>query len=380
MGRSSSTLCWSEWTVAFVYENPASFIMQDLRILSRTFRVIPVQWAGAVSIVKIFLAVLHSHVVFVWWVTGRAATTAFVFAKALRKTTVFVAGGSEVGVDRDIHGRDPRSAIRFVLAKIIIRFVDCVIPVSEFTLREVLAISAPKRYRVVHHAIDTGRFTYNHIFRKERNIITVAMGQSWRKGLDRYAKLSQILPSFNFYVIGSASSDASCRNLFPPKMCAGRVSEDELISLYQKATFYCQLSRHEGFGVAVAEAMACECVPVVSDCGALPEVVGNTGIVVPNGDPLVAAQLIPESLARTRLLGLSARKRILSKFSIERRSCDLRNVIFTLIMAKKPNNRPDLTCSSPRPSKPAWNEHSGNSTLSKTTCFWSFDVYPYGSD
>lgn len=342
--------------------------MQDLRILSRTFRVISVQWAGAVSIVKIFLAILHSDVVFVWWVAGRAAIIAFVFAKALRRKTIFVPGGSEVAVDSDIHGRDPRSAIRFVLAKIMIRLVDCVVPVSKFTLGEVLAISAPRRYRVVHHGIDTSRFTYNLMSRKERNIITVAMGQSWRKGLDRYAKLSQILPSFKFYVIGSVSSDASCKNLFPPKMCAGQVSEDELMSFYQKATFYCQLSRHEGFGVAVAEAMACECVPVVSDCGALPEVVGDCGLIVPNGDPLVAAHLIQESLRRAPILGRSARKRVLSKFSIERRSCELRNVILALIMTKKPSHRPVLTCPSSRLNKP-WNEDGGSPTpgFSETT-------------
>jgi glycosyltransferase involved in cell wall biosynthesis len=262
--------------------------------------------------------------------SGRAATAAFFCAKVVGKKTAFVAGGSDVAVDPDTHGRDPRSRISFGLAKLIIRFVDCVIPVSEFTLREVLAISAPRRYRVVYHAVDTHRFTCNQISRKQRSVITVAMGQGGRKGLDRYAKLSQYLPNFTFHVIGSAISDTRVRKLFPPGVCVGRVSEDELVSFYQEATFYCQLSRHEGFGVAVAEAMACECVPVVSDCGALPEVVGDCGIVVPNGDPLVAARLISQSLTRARSLGRSARRRILSKFSIERRSHELGNVILTL--------------------------------------------------
>jgi glycosyltransferase involved in cell wall biosynthesis len=319
-------------TITFVYESPHSWAVQDLRILGRIFHVIPVQWMGVVSIVKLMLAVLRCDVVFVWWMSGQAAIAAFVCAKAFRKKTVFVAGGSEVSVDRDSsgRGRDPRSRIRFGFTKAIIRFVDCVIPVSEFTLREVLAISAPRRYRVVYHAVDTDRFTCNYKERKERSVITVAAGQGRRKGLDRYARLSQYLPNFTFRVIGSASSDTGVRNLFPPGACMGRVSEDELVSFYQEATFYCQLSRHEAFGVAVAEAMACECVPIVSNSGALPEVVGDCGIVVPNGDPLVAARLISGSLTRTRSLGRSARRRILSKFSMERRSRELRGVILSL--------------------------------------------------
>jgi glycosyltransferase involved in cell wall biosynthesis len=320
--------------------------MQDLRILSHIFRVIPVQWTGVVSIANLFLATLHSDVIFVWWIAGQAATAALIFGKVFRKITIFVPGGNDVAVDRDIHGRDLRSVIRFTVTKIIIRLADCVIPVSEFTLGEVLSISAPKRYRVVYNAVDAGRFICSHTIPKQRDIITLISGGQYpthelrRKGLDRYAKLVQLLPNFKFHVLGSAGSDTRVKNLFPPGVCVGRVSEDELVLFYEKATFYCQLSRHEGFGVAVAEAMACECVPVVSDCGALPEVVADCGVFVPNGDPLIAARLIQESLPRARFLGRSARKRILSKFSVEGRSRELRNVILSLIVAKKKSNRP----------------------------------------
>jgi len=329
----------SDYTIAFVYETPSSFIIQDLRILSNMFRVVAVQWVGVASIVKVLLAVLHCDIVFAWWVTGQASTMAFVFAKAFRKKTIFVPGGSEVALNRDIHGSDPRSAIRFLLARIIIRFADCVIPVSEFTLREVLAISAPKRYRVVYNAIDTHRYILNHRFRKELNIVSVAMTRDPRgfriKGLDRYAKLSKALPNFSFYLVGPASADPRVRRLFSPGVCVGLISQDELLSFYQKAIFYCQLSRYESFGAAVAEAMACECVPVVSDSGALPEVVGNCGIIVHDGDPLVAARLIRESLPRTGDLGSLGRKRILSEFNVKKRSFNLQEVILTLILSKK---------------------------------------------
>jgi glycosyltransferase involved in cell wall biosynthesis len=40
----------------------------------------------------------------------------------------------------------------------------------------------------------------------------------------------------------------------------------------------------EQYGRVVSEAMACNCVPVVSDSGAMPELVGNTGLIVPRGN------------------------------------------------------------------------------------------------
>jgi glycosyltransferase involved in cell wall biosynthesis len=57
-----------------------------------------------------------------------------------------------------------------------------------------------------------------------------------------------------------------------------------LISALKTAKVYCQLSYTESFCVAVLEAMACGCIPVVTDRDALPEVVGDVGFIVPYGD------------------------------------------------------------------------------------------------
>ena len=44
-------------------------------------------------------------------------------------------------------------------------------------------------------------------------------------------------------------------------------------------------SASEGFGLVVAEAMACERIVVATDCGGVREVVGNAGLLVPLQDP-----------------------------------------------------------------------------------------------
>ena len=52
---------------------------------------------------------------------------------------------------------------------------------------------------------------------------------------------------------------------------------------------YVQASRHEGFGLAVAEAMLAGCVPVVMNVTAMPEVVGDAGVLIESQEPAAVA-------------------------------------------------------------------------------------------
>jgi len=65
-----------------------------------------------------------------------------------------------------------------------------------------------------------------------------------------------------------------------------------MVSLYQNATVAVVPSVYEGFGFPAGEAMACG-VPLIStDGGALPEVVGDAGLIVPAQDPRAMARAI----------------------------------------------------------------------------------------
>jgi glycosyltransferase involved in cell wall biosynthesis len=68
-------------------------------------------------------------------------------------------------------------------------------------------------------------------------------------------------------------------------------SDAEVARLMAGAEALCLPSLMEGFGMAVAEAMACGAPPVVSDRGSLPEVVGDAGVVVSPTAEGVAAGL-----------------------------------------------------------------------------------------
>ncbi len=64
----------------------------------------------------------------------------------------------------------------------------------------------------------------------------------------------------------------------------GRVESLDLISLYRGALALVLVSLDEGFGLPALEAMACGTATIVANAGALPEVVGESGIVVDPGD------------------------------------------------------------------------------------------------
>lgn len=61
---------------------------------------------------------------------------------------------------------------------------------------------------------------------------------------------------------------------------AGFVSDAELAALYGNALAVCMPSTEEGFGLPALEGMALGAPALVSDCGALPEVVADAGLVL----------------------------------------------------------------------------------------------------
>jgi glycosyltransferase involved in cell wall biosynthesis len=90
-----------------------------------------------------------------------------------------------------------------------------------------------------------------------------------------------------------------------------------MVQYYAEAAIAIVPSVYEGFGLPAGEAMACG-VPVVStDGGALPEVVGDAGVIVPvkNVDALVEAidTLLQDPKARAEL-GARGKQRIEENF------------------------------------------------------------------
>jgi glycosyltransferase involved in cell wall biosynthesis len=73
---------------------------------------------------------------------------------------------------------------------------------------------------------------------------------------------------------------------------AGAVSDAALVDVLDRADVLVTTSRHEGFGVPVLEAMTVGLPVVASADGALPEVVGDAGVLVEDRDPYALAHAV----------------------------------------------------------------------------------------
>jgi glycosyltransferase involved in cell wall biosynthesis len=155
-----------------------------------------------------------------------------------------------------------------------------------------------------------------------------------RKGHEAFVRTAALMPEVNFVLAGAAKDDATdyLQTIATSNVTlTGRLSDEALNDYYRKASVYVQASRHEGFGLSVAEAMLAGCVPVVTRAGALPEVTGDSGIFVDTAEPALIAQGVERALTYSDEARASIRQRILDRFPLEKRGQLLEQLIRPLL-------------------------------------------------
>ena len=151
-----------------------------------------------------------------------------------------------------------------------------------------------------------------------------------RKGLEPFVRAAALLPDIPFVLIGRWQDNAihHLRSAAPSNVrFTGWVSDEQLYSYFARARVYLQASRHEGFGLSVAEAMLCRCIPVTTRAGALPEVTGDAGVYLNSQEPNAIADGIRRAFASDYELGQRARERILLNFPVAKRKLQLFDLI-----------------------------------------------------
>lgn len=135
------------------------------------------------------------------------------------------------------------------------------------------------------------------------------------------ARLPEELP-WRLVVYGSGELRQALERRANELRIESRISWQENLREVDWCSFavFLQTSASESFGLAVAEAMSAGIPTVVTDTGALPDLVGNAGIVVSSDSRSIAAALIAllTDQKRRQVLGQAGRKHIEECHSVKR--------------------------------------------------------------
>jgi len=195
----------------------------------------------------------------------------------------------------------------------------------------------PDRVALARHGIDTAFFRRTDTadllrsrlrIAKHEPVILFAGFVTPRKGMEYLASALPLMhPSPRLVIVGRWRSRAyreqvlrSLRSAASQVIEAGFVPDEQMPAYYSLADVYVSPSLLEGFGLPLAEVLACETPVVTTKAGAAAEVVGPGGVLVPPRDPIALASAVSSLLKNASLrreLGKRGREYVVSNFSIQ---------------------------------------------------------------
>ncbi len=197
-----------------------------------------------------------------------------------------------------------------VILPILVRRVRRVLTVSEYSRQRILKMFGLPAEQVIAipAGVDLSRFhtasqaEIERICQRydlNRDYILFVGTREPRKNLGLLLKAWEtIFPEFPGIELVIAGGQASHFASLPPLADSpgirflGHVPESDLPALYSGAIMFLLPSVEEGFGLTALEAMACGAPVIASNAGALPETVGDAGILVDPHDPQTWAEAI----------------------------------------------------------------------------------------
>jgi glycosyltransferase involved in cell wall biosynthesis len=347
----------------FVYQEPTSFVGDDLALLGERYDVRPFAF-GQHRLVAAFAKQarwLHrelprADLLFGWFADYHLALP-MRWARRLGKPAVVALGGYDCVRLPSLGYGVFASRWRAPLARRVAREATALVPVAEALVASVNGFAAwparlPQGIRthvpgletpceVVPTGYDPAAWPPGP---EERGatVCTVAFVDRERtfrlKGLDLLIEAARGLPDVGVEVVGVAPAFAEWIReharppqnvrLLPP--CA----REALPAVYARASVYAQLSRSEGLPNALCEAMLCGCVPVVSEVGGMPEAVGDVGLCVEAPDPGAIAEALVRALAAAPARRPEVRVRVAALYSRTRRREALSALFDRLLAAR----------------------------------------------
>jgi glycosyltransferase involved in cell wall biosynthesis len=335
--------------ILYVHSRKASFVAIDREILAERYEVEDWYQPGRVpSLLKLLPALRRADLVFGWFASWHTFFP-IVLARLMRKPSVLIVGGFDTANMPDIGYGYQQGGLRRPASRLIMRSAGRLVTNSEYSRSEIDRNTpfGPERVTVIHHGVPDP-FGALPAGPRERAALTVGhlvRSTLEQKGHRPFVAAARLLPDVRFTFVGRWHDDAieDLRAIAGENVeFTGWLSDEQLLERYRGSAVYVQASRHEGFGLAVAEAMLAGCVPVVMDVTAMPEVVGDAGVLIDSQAPEAVAAGVRRALELGPEAGARARERILSAFPIERRRERILGVVAEALDGAGPGARAAL--------------------------------------
>jgi glycosyltransferase involved in cell wall biosynthesis len=285
----------------------------------------------------------------VWWWTW--AFFPLLRAWLAGKPIIIVGVFDHIMPDGSLDPFDHRPALHRWLMRAALRWADANVFSSQLELEHCRRRFTVRRPSFAHLTVDSDAYRPGHTPRGDFLLTFCWMleGNARRKcipeAIRATARLHERYPQLKLIVAGEKKANGyAMLNRLVEELGAGDyvefpgvVSKEDKIALMQRCAVYLQPTRVEGFGVAIAEALACGAAVVSSPVGAVPEVVGDTAVMVDGTDPEAIASAVVallEDPARCAALGERGRARVMTMFPYQRRKADLERVINTVMAAR----------------------------------------------
>lgn len=315
----------------------ARFIQDDQRILQSRYTVDAVRMEKDPRTLKrILVSAARADLIYFWWGDLTGASGALM-AALQRKPSVMITGGYDVAAVPEIRYGLRYHPWRRFLPPAVLSMASAIIANAHFARDGVLRdYGVPhEKIHMVPHGFEAQAIPLGTKARAKKVLTCSLISEEYipYKGLETFVRAAKLLPDVHFVHVGKPKEQGALRRL---RQLAGKnvdflgfVEESELIEQMQSAAVYAQLSAHEGFGVALAESMLAGATPVVTPCGAMPEVAGEVASYAAYADVEGTATAIERALANPR--GEAARARILREFPFSRREEGVLSVVGSLL-------------------------------------------------
>ncbi len=322
----------SQKTLLFVAMAFPSFVREDVEILQKKYSVSVFHYRPSkkffsnvyqqIRLLIWLLTHLRAHGVFVWFADYHAFLP-ILFARWKKIPSFLVLGGYDTTFIPELRYGVFSNPIRTGCARFGITHAQFLFPPTEALTKRVQIHVSRILGNIVPVPFGFDPDQWDCDTAKENLVLTVGLIDTLErvriKGWDLFIESAKRLPNVQFMAIGISREIASLLEIPPNLILLPPLPRTALRKYYSRAKVYAQFSLSEGMPNTLCEAMLCECIPVGSPVGGIPEVIGKTGIVLQERSIEQAVQGIQRALKRSKKAGEKARARVLTQYPLHKR-------------------------------------------------------------